>query len=464
MATAFDPTADIQDTDNFDAAMKIRYAAALESILQRRTVLLGRVEKTKQYWTGKHHLTPVQITSGFAAGARPESVGKIPKARAISDANSIITNKSHYCTVKVTGQADAQSSKGGAWASVKSRQIMNSAKDLRVTMNRALYGDGIGLLGEVSTTAVTGAGTVASPWIVELKGYNVGQTVSTDAVSWRTARHFKRGMWIVWGYYDPSNTNGQTGNHFDQTNPTGAEYGYVKKVVGAGSDFLSVQIVNNTELAGGTAPAAHMVFVQGDNTVYGEHSFNQECMGLRGIVSEDTENFQQVVNSDHPEWVGIEMDNPSSAGTPRQITDTLLQEACDRVYDLTAGEVDVLIMHTTTRNAYIQYLKSKGLERFAATKLKGGWSVLSYNGGRGNIDLYADKDCPYREAYALTSKYLKLFCVRSFAWDTTGGSVWKWPSDEDAAIAFGKTYCNLGTVNRTGHVRIKDISIPAVYA
>jgi len=451
---AFDPTATVQDSSNFEDSLKIRYAATVVSILNRKTILLGRLEKTRAFWNGKEHRQPIQFVSGNATGARPEG-GSIPSARPLTDVQSVINNKSHYCTVKVTGQVEAKSaSKEGAWASVKARQIMNAAADLRSTLNRAMYGDGNGILCEMAS--VSGSGTTGDPWVVTIKGYNDGTTLLNDSGwAWTTTKHLKRGMHVVWGAYDV----GAAGGTFFLTAgaPLGRGDGYVSEVVTA-SPFTQFKLVGGTTAV---APVAGDVFVMGDLIAYGKHSFGQECMGLRGIVN--TDEFQSIDPATHPEWQAQILQNPNAAGTPRQITDTLLQEAYDRMSDLTIGECDMIIGHTTTRNAYVTHLKSKGLERYAATQLKGGWSTVTFNGGRGNADIYADKDAPYRTVYALNTKAIKAYTIKTFAWDTTGGGVWKWPDDEDAMVAFGKTYLNIGTTNRISQVRIEDVAVSGIY-
>jgi len=331
---------------------------------------------------------------------------------------------------------------------------MNAAADLRQSLNRAMYGDGKGILCEANS--VSGSGTPADPWVVTIKGYNDGTTLVNDTGwAWTTTKHLRRGMHVVWGSYD---SGGAPGAFFlTAAGALGRGDGYVKEVVNT-SPYNQFKIVAGTTAV---APSAGDVFVMGDLIAHGKHSFDQECMGLRGIVNTDT--FQGIDPSDHPEWEAQILQNPNAAGSPRQITDTLLQEAYDRMSDLTVGECDMIIGHTTTRNAYITHLKSKGLERYAATNLKGGWSTVTFNGGRGNADIFADKDAPYRTVYCLNTSALKAYTVKTFAWDTTGGSVWKWPDNEDAMVAFGKTYLNLGTTNRTSQVRIEDVAVSGIY-
>ena len=261
-----------------------------------------------------------------------------------------------------------------------------------------------------------------------------------------TTRFLKVGLRVAWGRYDGA-------TNFAATPPLATGHGYVSVV----NSMTSFTVVKTT----GADPVATDVFVIGNNLTEAYQSFNKEMMGIDGIVgSGDT--LQSISAATYPEWDSIVLSNPAGAGTERQLTEDVLQQAIDRVNDESADEADMLFCHTTTRRAYLNLLKSKGLERFAPTVMRGGHKALTYNGGTGDTQIFADKDAVHRTMFVLSRADLRMFEVSPFKWDSTGGDTWKWVATEDAATAFGRTYSNLGVLARNAQARIDDIAVTGI--
>lgn len=434
-----------QDTSNFSEMMKIRYAKALSETIQQRVVLYAILTKTSESWTGKHHQTPVYLRSANSVGARGE-LGSLPTAGNDTYQESHIGNKNNYVVIKATNVGEALTSQGGAWASVKTQAIKNAAKDLTDSLNRQLNGVGKGILAECASYADAGgsAGTVT------LKTYGDGTVIDNgQGAAPDTTKHFKPGMKLAFGRASSS---------------VAADFTHATPVAATGTVN---QVLSNTtfSVSGVSAnPATNDVFVIGEGTAAGSFSFDQEMAGLGELVSDGAGTFQNIDPSAFPEWKAQVLSNPAGAGTERQLTEGLMQEAVDRVYDLSTGDADFMICHTSTRRAYLNLLKSKGAERFAPTKMIGGHSSLTFNGGTGDTQIFADKDALHRTMFVLTRAHLKMFEVKPPSWDETGGAVWKWVSGEDAATAFMRVYTNLGTDNRKALCRINDIAVTGIAA
>ena len=426
------------DTTNYAEAMKIRYGKAIVETINRKVILYDMLEKTKEHWTGKQHQVPVYLRSANAVGARNEG-GRLPDAAADVYQESIITNKNNYVVVKTTNIAEALTSQGGAWAAVKSATIKHAAMDLASSMNRQLNTGGFGILCEAQSVAAL---------TVTIHTYGDGTPTNDTNKAPDTTRFLKVGLRVAWGRYDG-------GTNFAATPPLATGWGYVSAV----DSKTSFTVVHGTGST--TAPIATDVFVIGNGATQALQSFNKEMMGIDGIVGSG-DSLQSISAATYPEWDSIVLSNPAGAGTERQLTEDVLQQAIDRVNDESADEADMLFCHTTTRRAYLNLLKSKGLERFAPTVMRGGHKALTYNGGTGDTQIFADKDAVHRTMFVLSRADLRMFEVSPFKWDSTGGDTWKWVADYDAATAFGRTYSNLGVLARNAQARIDDIAVTGI--
>ena len=419
------------DTTNYAEAMKIRYGRAIVETINRKVFLYEMLEKTKEHWTGKQHQVPVYLRSANAVGARNEG-GTLPDAAADVYKESIITNKNNYVVVKTTNIAEALTSQGGAWAAVKSASIKHAALDLADSMNRQLNGGGFGILAE----CVNAVGLVVDV-----------PTYGDSGKAPDTTRFLKVGLRVAWGTFVDGDTE------FGNATPVAAGHGHVS-VINSITQFTVVK-------AAGDDPGANDIFVIGNGLAQAAQSFNKEMMGIDFLVGATGE-LQSINPSADPEWASIVLSNPAGAGTERQLTEDVMQQAIDRVADESADEADTLLCHTTTRRAYLNLLKSKGLERFAPTVMRGGHKALTYNGGTGDTQIFADKDAVHRTMFVLSRADLRMFEVSPFKWDSTGGDTWKWVATEDAATAFGRTYSNLGVLARNAQARIDDIAVTGI--
>tara|TARA_B100000809_G_scaffold266917_1_gene332967 strand:+ start:5192 stop:6526 length:1335 start_codon:yes stop_codon:yes gene_type:complete len=437
----------LQDSANYANAMKIRYARAVSETINRKVVLYGILNKTREHWTGKQHEQPVYLRSSNAVGARNEG-GNLPPAGSDQYVPSIINNKHNYVVMTVSNIAEAATSdQAGAWASVKTTQLKNRVKDMTDSMNRQFHGDGSGILCEQE-------GVLAGA-TVTIRGFDDGTTIvntSSGANTPRSTRHIRAGMRLAWG--------------------TQAQF-----AAGAGDGHGLVTSVSKTapfttfdlENIIGNNPAANDIFVLGGSPsapvapTDDDQSFEKECMGVSGIIKASGA-LQTIDPAVNPEWVAQEFSNPAGAGTERPLTEDLMNQAIDSVNDLSTGTCDLIILHTATQRAYLNMLKAKGQERFAPLKLAGGYMALSYHHDGTEIPLLSDKDCRHRAMFFLSKEDLKVYETSAFRWDESGSAVWKWVTGKDQVTAFGRTYSNLGTSNRTGHARVSDLAVTGIVA
>ena len=446
-----------QDTENFAGALKVFYAAKMIQTLNRDVVLRNRLKNMgKKKWTGLQHETSVNLGSSQAVGARPEG-GYIPDAGNNTYAKAEIKSKYNYCTVSVTGVADARSGGKGAWAKVKAEAVQQSAEDLAFDLGRQCYGSPEGILAQVAGSP-TGSGTTGSPYVVTIlaEGSALLESDSSDAsvsakpaYAWRTTKNFRVNQNIVWGDLSTTSFSKTTG-------AVGLGYGYVSAVADDGT-YTQISVVKTA----GSALADGDLIVRGDDSAAGKHAYGNEMNGLTNIVDDGSKyaSLHGISSADHAGWAAKVFQNPSSAGTKRPLTEQLLQHAIDKIKTRSNGKPDLAICHTSVRNAFVFHLKDQGRERFAPMKMQGGWSTLTYNAGDRPLDIVADRQARHHRLYLLDTRYIHNYEVLPFAWDQANGSTWKWVSGRDEMIAFGKTYGELGTTNRGAHGVIEDIAV-----
>ncbi len=440
-----------QDSTNYSNAMKINWRKAMVEYLNRKVMLRKFLRKNRESWAGRFHEFPVYIRSANNTGSRGEG-----HALPVSDPDDYVMgqvlNTSHYVTVTITNQLVAQTkSEAGAWRKVRPEKMKNSAADARDNMNRMMWDGDNGILCECESVVDNGDGTHT----VTIVGY--GGAVDNDSGhAWDTVKHIKVNERLVWARF-----NAAAGGGFATAAPLGAGYGVVtaKNTNGAFADFT-------VRLDGGLAPVDNDVFVKGDGTLERTHSFGKESNGFMQLIDDANDSLHGINTATYTEWAAHVIGNTSSSPGSRRLKEDLMQQAVDRVDDLSSSTCDWMGGHTSTKRAYINMMKDKGGERYAPTKFKSGTNKKSmvFDGGNGPIHLHWDKDAPHRRMFAIATGDIEIMQLQDFMWDTTNGNTWKWVNGTDQATAFGKCYENLCTRNRAAAARIDDISVTGIAA
>ena len=176
-------------------------------------------------------------------------------------------------------------------------------------------------------------------------------------------------------------------------------------------------------------------------------------MGLAGII--DNANpasgaLQGLDVSTYPWWKANVLDN---GGTPRAITEVLMQTAMDTTETQSDGEVSAIYTSYGVRRAYQALLQADRVYQ-NVMKFDGGFKALNYN----DIPLFADKDCQANTLYFLDEDHLKLYRLSDWEWMQEDGAILSRVSGEDAYEAVMYKYCELGCSSRNAQTVLKDIT------
>jgi hypothetical protein len=381
-----------------DSILKNQYLGPLCEQVNYDVVLLDILEKNSDVVTGKNFTVPLHVGGNESVSSVAEG-GTLPAAGNQQYKETIIPQRYIYATIELSGPAiKATKSNAGAFVRAIESEMKGASNDFKRQLNRMMFGDGTGILSVAGVTTASTTVVVAST-----KYIRVGMTVDI------------------------------------LTSATG-----VAVTNGTGVKVLSVP--NAT-----TFTVALAVTTSATEAVYISGSRNIEVMGLSGIVS-TTKVLQTLDPAAYSWWAASILAN---GGTPRAITESLMQTAMDTTETNSDGTVKTVLTSMGVRRAYQALLTVN--RRYVATTdltLKGGRKALDYNG----LPLIADKDCPVGKMFFLDTDYLQILELSDFDWMQEDGAILSRVAGKDAYGATLYRYLELGCTSRNAQTLLSDIT------
>jgi len=392
----------------FDSILKNQYLGPIREQLNSSSILYSRLEKNEDSVVGKNFTIPLHYGRNEGVGARGEG-GALPAAGNQAYKECIVPMKYQYGRIQITGPTmKAARSNEGAFLRAVDSEMRGLERDMKSSMNRQAFGDGTGALAVCASASSATAITVDST--AKLR---VGMPVDVLVTS------------------------------------TGATTAGV-----VGDTVASITSATVFVLTTGVATYAS---IGNTYSVYIAGSRNKEMMGLSGIVSATT-TLQGLDVSTYPWWVATVQNNPSSAGTARAISDSIIQKAIDTLESNSAGMCTAMYTSFGVRRAY-QALLTTSKQLVNTQELQGGYKALSYLGGaHGMIPIIADKDAPANKIYCVDENELSIYRLADFDWMQEDGAILSRVSGYDAYEAVLYVYQELGASMRNAHVLIGDIT------
>lgn len=380
-----------------DNILKNQYLGPLREQVNYDVVLLDLLDKDQDSVVGKNFTIPLHVggNEGFASVAEG---GTLPTAGNQQYKESIVPMRYIYSTIEITGPTiKAAKSDAGAFVRAVDSEMKGAAKDFKRQLNRMFWNDGTGILTICGTTTASTTVTVVSTKYLR-PGMAIDVIVSAD---------------------------GTTG--------TGAVARSVVSVASATTFVISGAAI--------TTDATFAVYISG--------SRNIEVMGLQGICSA-TSTIQGLAPGTYAWWKATVLAN---GGTPRAITESLLQTAMDTTETASDGTAKAILTTFGVRRAYQALLTTN--RRYEATlDLKGGKKALDYNG----LPLIADKDAPTGKVFFLDTDYLKVYQLSDIDWMAEDGAILSRIQGKDAYGAVLYRYLELGCSSRNSQTLLSDIT------
>ncbi|AHF07169.1 phage major capsid protein [Desulfitobacterium metallireducens] len=377
-----------------DGILKNQYLAPLREQVNNDVVVLDLLDKDQDSVVGKNFTIPLHVggNEGFASVAEG---GILPTAGSQQYKECIVPQRYIYSTIEITGPTiKATKSDAGAFIRAVDSEMKGAAKDFKRQLNRMFWGDGTGILSVCGTTTTATTVNVAST-----KYIRVGMTVDI------------------------------------LTSATGA-------VVANGVAVLSVPSSTTFTVASAVSTAS-------TDAVYIHGSRNIEVMGLQGICSA-TLPIQTLDPATYAFWKANVLAN---GGTPRAITEALMQTAMDTTETNSDGSTKAILTSFGVRRAY-QSLLTNTRQYMNTMDLKGGKKALDYNG----LSLIADKDAPTGKVFFLDTDYLKVYQLSDIDWMQEDGAILSRVAGKDAYGATLYRYLELGCSARNAQTVLADIT------
>lgn len=401
----------------YEAILKENYAPAIAHQVWRKTVALQEFEKTGEYvdLTGRYFYVPLELGLNEGIGAGGEYDG-LP-----TPTNEIYASAIYYSTQQ-TGvvqlslrSMQGSKSKEAAYANIQDVKFESITRNLRMDINRQIFGDGTGKLATVSSSSESSGNTV----------------VAVDSV-----KYLRKNM------------------HVDIM-----QSGGTARV--SGKQILAVDKANNTfTISGTTLGIVDTDFVTRAGT------YGKEIDGFAKIVSATgAVGGVDPATAGYEEWAASYVDTVGGA-----VSFSLFEKPMREIRNKSGGSVDLIIASPGVVSAAAAHFESyKRIPLSSNTiTLPGGYQAVKWSSGEGrSVALTEDIDCPEGTAYFLAmeltdgadgdDKALAFGQLSDPGWMDLGEGILKWAGDRTYK-AIWVWDMNLITLHRNMTAVVKNIT------
>ena len=166
-----------------DAILKTQYLPALNEQLNNATVLFSRLEKDYDSVVGKNFTIALHTGRNESAAARAEDAD-LPVPGAQSYKTAIIPMKYFYGGIKLTGQTlKAAKVSEGAYITALDSEMKGLLRDMKISLNRQVWGDSTGLLTTCGTTSPASNNVVVESTANLRPGMKIDVTVKSSGAT-----------------------------------------------------------------------------------------------------------------------------------------------------------------------------------------------------------------------------------------------------------------------------------------
>ena len=188
-----------------------------------------------------------------------------------------------------------------------------------------------------------------------------------------------------------------------------------------------------------------------------------EIQGLEGMVTDGAGTEGTSDGLVHPWLHGISGTSSTvwqsyESSVSAVPTDTVFELACDEVNLASGEDVNLGIVSHKGARAYAATLKTQ--KRFANTvELKGGFSAITFQTGRGEVALWAERDCLDNVAFLVNTSHLTHWVMSDWTFMDRDGAVLNRVANTDAYEATLYKYHEFGTDRRQAHGKLTDLTV-----
>jgi len=406
------------------SALKDDYQPAIREQINNQIMLLNQVETNTADVEGTEAVISLHTGRNSGVGARAEG-GTLPTAGSQQYSTARIPVKFNYGRIEVTGPIiEGMKSNRGSFTRAIDSESKGIVMDLKRDVNRQLYTPSNAVIGTVVSVATN---TVTFATEAEVRRLEVGNS---------------------YDFYDGDYASDDTGEVLASVDISAT----TATVTGLSGVDAGDWVVNTGVTMGGAAVTSKAT-----------EDATQEIHGLEDIVSDGTSTAGTSDGQTH-EWLhGVDATatavwNSYVSAVDAVPTDSVFEQACDEI-QLTSGEdVDLGIVSHAGARAYANTLKTQ--KRFSNTlELKGGFKSASFTTGRGEVALWAERDCLDSVAFLVNTAHLTQWVMSDWAFMDRDGAVLNRKANEDAYEATLYKYHEFGTDRRNSHGKLTGLTV-----
>jgi len=385
--------------------MKIDYLPPVREQLDNANVLMKRLRKNEEDVVGRHAYVPLHVARNGGVGVRAEQ-GTLPTAAAQSYKSATFGMTHHYGRIQITGQTiKAMRNDSGAFVRALDSEMKGIVTDLKRDTQRQLWGDGTGILCQVTSTDGSCTG------------------VLVDDV-----RFLEAGMKV------------------DATDSSGAS---------AAGDALTVVAVRPA-IKEMEVSSAFTNVTAGTSVITITNNWLLEMNGLDASIS--------TANPSHTRGNFGAIDRTAAAGAfwqcnavtaaaHRALELDLMQQAMDESEKRDA-DVSLIASDYLQFRAYANTMLPD--RRFdASMTLDGGYKALDY----GGVPVTRDKHCAPGKMYFVDESTLQIYHMGDWDWMDKDGAVLCRVANKDEYEATIYRYMNLGGDRGNANTVLCDLSL-----
>jgi hypothetical protein len=409
------------DTATFDAALKEYYGPAIEKALNEEVPLFDALTEagSEAKISGSKLVWPVHTKISGGVGAIGEGT-TLPTAGNQTRSKASVEAKELYGRISLTNKVMA-SSRGekSAFVDALDAEMQDLSAELKRSLNRQLYGN--------KSTPATNTGILA---VASNTGGGGTKVLTVDGPG---THHLRSGMKILLGT-DAEQDPALAGS------PTAA-------VIDTVDSRTQVTLTENT------------AWTDDDLVVIGDANFTsykQELTGLEFLVDDTDGETVQGISSDLTAWRAFKSDN---AGVNRNLSHELMDAMFDAINERSGKHANFVVGHQSAVREVKKLME--GDVRYVPLVFKGGFkrSMLTWNNGKEDIPIVADRYCQTNKLFFLDLSAIKIGYLQKFRWLDDDGAILSRVSNQATFEAAYGSMLELLVTRRNSHGQLADISI-----
>jgi hypothetical protein len=387
---------------NLSANFKVTYGGVTNTV-NVKTPALSTFKKNKSAnWSGTTYEEMMILGTGVGLGAR--GTGEmLPGAGVVPTIRVSVTAKSLYSTIGYDRQALIAGKGKDAFVKATLLQTEQGVQGFsQHLLERGIFGDSSGQLGEIAVGTVTGAGTVASPWSFNMASSPVNASSIAPQGAYFTTNQ-RIDLFSFAGLYQMT------------LQVVGVSTNTATKVVTVTAVTISTGASLSPANTDGVGTTAGNV-----NVLYWEKNRGKEFTGLMNVSPATPGVLYGQSQTSYPALRGLYVPVSGAIG-PADINSMVesIAERCGEAPNLSFCSFS---KYAELKNA-LEDAKMYEMSTIKSTDGKIGFSGMKVESDSGSFSIMKSQFCPNGEMHFVNTKYIQLILREDFGWFNEDGNV-----------------------------------------